>query len=207
MSRRSGFSCIAARAVMAETTRRVSSRSSGKSMTCPNVVRNTGISPYGVTSVRTNSDVSDTRATPALLISLPPTTSVWGVKFKICFMNITTCTAWIWFFPYIFLKKILLLPVKPIARLFFCLFAALVHYQGERRPLPCPYPPRKRIHTSPYPISRCGESRNGYKKGETLSRTPENFTQATTCPAWGLWRALPAAWDCCTRYCAVLRRG
>lgn len=39
---------------------------------------------------------------PVLLISLPPTTSVWGVKFKICFMNITTCTAWIWIFPYMF---------------------------------------------------------------------------------------------------------
>ena len=119
MSRRFGFSCIAARAVMADTTRRVSSRSSGRSITCPNVVRNTLISPYLVASVRTSSDVSDTRATPALLISFPPTTRVWGVKFNIFFIKITTCTAWIWFFPY----------------MFFCLFSALVHYQGGG--IPC----------------------------------------------------------------------
>ena len=105
ISRRAGFSSIAARAVMADTTRRVSSFSTGRSITCPNVVRNTGISPYGVTSVRTSSDVSDTRAMPELLISFPPTTSVWGVKFKICFMNITTCTAWIYIFPYMFFLK------------------------------------------------------------------------------------------------------
>lgn len=80
ISRRLGFSCIAARAVIADTTRRVSSFSSGRSITCPNVVRNTGISPYGVTSVRMTSEVSDTRATPALLISLPPTTSVCTIQ-------------------------------------------------------------------------------------------------------------------------------